>query len=119
MLHKQDMISLLKGVISCLVQSDGEQASQISELLLVAEKMSALKDDLPILLGLLKLWLRDLLLAEAETILVYYEEGIPLKSWCSHELFAKLQAIARAEDELARNCNKNLVCEVLLFKLLQ
>jgi len=39
------------------------------------------------------------------------------KNWSSDELFAKLQAIDKAEKQLARNCNRALVCEVLLFSL--
>jgi DNA polymerase-3 subunit delta' len=79
--------------------------------------MAALKEELPSLLGLLKIWLRDLLLSENQDHEMIQNESKPVKNWNSAELFARLQAIGRAENELSRNCNRNLVCEVLLFKL--
>ncbi len=83
----------------------------------LAEKMASFKEELPSLLGLLKIWLRDLLLDDMPDPAVRQDGGNPVKEWNSGELFAKLEAIARAQEELSRNCNRNLVCEVLLFKL--
>jgi len=40
-----------------------------------------------------------------------------VKNWSSDDLFAKLQAVDQAEKALQRNCNRTLVCEVLLFQL--
>lgn len=117
MLHKKNMVPLLGEVVLALSDPALDSDRDVSALLILAEKMASLKEDLPILLGLLKLWLRDLLIGEGEENFIFQEKSSPLKSWSSHELFAKLQAIEKAEGELARNCNKNLVCEVLLFTL--
>jgi DNA polymerase-3 subunit delta' len=88
--------------------------------------MAVLKDDLGDLLIFLKMWLRDLLvwrqngmqpgkgLAELPG-----NQGKLLKSWSSGHVFAKLQAVEMAEKALARNCNRLLVCEIVLFRLLE
>jgi DNA polymerase-3 subunit delta' len=122
-LHKAEMIGILKEVVAVVSDPaiDGER--DVGLLLQVAEKVSGLKEHLTPFLGLLRLWLRD-------TLLVLHEPGrepglygfgmaadSPLNSWSSEDLFAKLQAVDSAESELKRNCNRTLVCEVLLFRL--
>lgn len=117
LLHKKDMVGLLEEVVVTVSDPVLEPDKDVSVLLMLAEKMAALKEDLVTLLGLLKLWLRDMLMGDGEVGFVGQKDRSQLKSWSSKELFAKLQAIEQAEKELARNCNKNLVCEVLLFRL--
>lgn len=117
MLHKKDMIALLEETIVILSNRTIDPDRDVSDILILAGKLAGLKEDLPTLFGLLKLWLRDQLMGEEGTAFIAEEKGTPLKSWSSRELFAKLQSIEKAERELARNCNKNLVCEVLLFTL--
>jgi len=77
----------------------------------VARQMAELKENLLPLLGLLRIRLRDLLVSRLDKD----EKGIGRAG--SMTLFSKLQAIDRAEQELARNCNRSLVCEILLFRL--
>lgn len=117
LLHKKNMLDLAREVVGAVADPGITGDRDVSVLLLLAEKMAALKEDLPTLLGLFRLWIKDLLTgAEQDGCLLPAEERV-LKSWNSAELFAKLQAIDKAEKELKRNCNKNLVCEVLLFRL--
>ncbi len=115
--QKTEMISLWQKLVSFLSDSAVDPNRDVGELLQFAEKMAALKEELPSLFGLLKIWLRDLLLGEVHGSVKIQDSSIPGKIWNSSELFAKLQAIDRAERELFRNCTRNLVCEVLLFKL--
>jgi DNA polymerase-3 subunit delta' len=114
--QKTEMIALWRKLVSFLSDPAVEPDRDVGELLHLAETMAALKEELSSLLGLLKIWIRDLLLGD-EKDNGAAQDGNPVKSWNSNELFAKLQAIDRAERELSRNCNRNLVCEVLLFKL--
>ncbi len=111
--QKTDMIVLWRKIVAFLSDPAIDADRDVGLLLSHAENMAALKDELPALLGLLKIWVRDLLMGEERQNAV-----VPLlKKWNSPELFARLQAIDRAGRELARNCNRNLICEVLLFKL--
>jgi len=112
------MIDSRRKLVAFLSDPTIDPDRDVGELLALAEDMASLKDQLPSLLGLLRIWLRDLLLGEAEKSPDKASEHMaPAKNWHSRELFAKLQAIDRAEKELFRNCNRNLVCEVLLFTL--
>lgn len=115
--HKTEMIGLWRKLVSFLSDKAIDADRDVGELLHLAENMASLKEELPSLLGLLKIWLRDLLLGGTESGDQSGNGIISGKICNSSELFAKLQDIDRAERELARNCNRNLVCEVLLFKL--
>jgi DNA polymerase-3 subunit delta' len=113
----KEMVMLWREVVLYLSNPQKDADRDVLGLLRLAENMAAQKDDLLPLFGLLRIWIRDLLFGSDEERLVQGQQGKSLKSWSSGELFAKLQAINRAERQLARNCNRNLVCEVLLFAL--
>lgn len=115
-LHKAEMVGLWREIVTVLSDPAVHVNRDVGLILRLAEKMAAMKEHLPTFLALLRLWIRDLLLSEEEILSLLGLNHV-LKSWSSKELFDKLQAIDRAEFELARNCNKNLVCEVLLFTL--
>jgi DNA polymerase III subunit delta' len=115
-LHGTGMVGLLREVVTFLSDVTVDINRDVGRLLRLAEKLASLKDDLSTFFNLLRLWLRDLLLEETE-LLVLLGMGEAVKEWSTKQLFTKMQAIDRAELELGRNCNKNLVCEVLLFKL--
>ena len=115
-LHKAGMVQLLSDAIGFLSDPAIDVNRDVGLLLRLAEKVAALKEELPTFFGLMRLWLRDLLFQETE-VLTLLGMGEVVKGWSTKQLYAKLEAIDRAELELSRNCNKNLVCEVLLFKL--
>jgi len=115
--QQSEMVAVWREVVDVLSNPAILPNRDVGVLLRLAEKMADQKDDLPPFLGLLKIWLRDLLLVDRTTGERAKEVLSPRKSWSSAQLFAKLQAISRAERELARNCNRTLVCEVLLFAL--
>lgn len=115
--QKTEMVRLCREIIDLLTDPGVDPDRDVGTLLLMAEQMALLKDDLPALLGLLKVWLRDLLVGESSWC-VGGEKGVAAAKSCSSgQLFAKLQAVEQAEQQLLRNCNRNLVCEVLLFTL--
>jgi len=120
-----EMIAVMRQVTAVLSDPFFHPDRGAGALLQAAETMADLKENLPSLLGLLRLWLRDKLMLAC---------GLPERSGsreeggCSPELdrvnnwsipmfFDTLETISAAERQLARNCNRNLVCEVLLFKL--
>ncbi|MFT5697199.1 MAG: DNA polymerase-3 subunit delta' [Desulforhopalus sp.] len=115
-LHRAEMVSMWREAVGFLSDAAIHINRDVGQLLRLAEKVATLKDALPTFFGLLRLWIRDLLFEETER-LADLGLGNSGKSWSTEILHRKLQAIDRAEQELARNCNKNLVCEVLFFKL--
>lgn len=122
--QKTEMIAIWRKLVELLSDPKVHPDRDVGQLLHLAEEMAAIKDDLPAFFGLVKIWLRDLLLGEADGKQAAggsFSNGQNTKNtknWSTPELFRRLAALERAEMELARNCNKNLVCEVLLFKLL-
>ncbi len=114
--YEKGLVPLWDELVEFLADTSSSSDQNTGRLLLLAESMVVLKENLPHLLGLIRLWLRDCLF-----VLYGYEEDVgnvnTRKGWNSHQYFAKLQAIDRAEKELLRNCNRSLVCEVLLFQL--
>jgi DNA polymerase-3 subunit delta' len=124
--YRSEMVALWRELVALVSDPENDGSKDVGLLLQAAEKMAGLKEDLLPLFGLLRIWLRDLLVAgslgqEGNDLVAMGEapKGINWKHWNSRYLFDKLQAVDRAEKELARNCNRILVCEVLLFQLQQ
>jgi len=114
--HDHELVALWRRITGFLEDPAHSAEKSTLQLLEMAEVMAGLKDNLLPFLGLLKLWLRDLLVAKTDDKVV--AGGIEtLKTWSSEQLFAKLHSVVAAEQQLRRNCNRNLVCEVLLFAL--
>lgn len=112
LLNTTDMISIWKEVVAVLSDDRNRQEKHCATILKWAQKMADLKENLGPMLGLLRLWLRDLL-SENEDVVRQY--GDCRRS--SERIFQGFAAIDQAERELARNCNRALVCEILLFRL--
>ncbi len=110
--HRTGMLEIWHEVVGVLSDERFKDDRHSGELLQLAQKMADLKENLLPLLGLLRIWLRDLL--------VDYTASVEQKNQQMSEvgtIFTKLEAVNRAEQELARNCNRALVCEILLFRL--
>ncbi len=107
-IHEKELMEHYRDAIRVVVSpTDGLERNQaVSQTLLAAGKIAALKDELPLLLGLLRMWVRDRMLDDT---------GGDQAELQKHQ--ARLAALERAERQLARNCNRALVCEVLLFNL--
>lgn len=110
---KTDMITTWKGVVSVLNDPVYLEDRHSPTLLKWAQQMADLKENLPPLLGLLRIWLRDML-GDGGTAAGSRSE---MSNRTREQVFAGLDAVARAEQELLRNCNRALVCEILLFRL--
>ncbi len=127
-----EMIPLWRQVVDLLADPEKDDNRAVGFVLQAAEAMALLQENLPSFLGLLRIWLRDLLgtaifgqredggSVEADGTADGTERGgkeINRKGWNSRQIFDKLQAVDQAERELARNCTRALVCEALLLKL--
>ncbi len=123
LLNKTGLAELLEKIVALVSDSSSSGDKDILPLLDGAKEMAELKEHLVPFLGLVRFWLRDLLAASYEGVQQGSLYGLgggdctTPKVWSSEELFSKLDAVDRAEDELRRNCNRALVSEVLLFTL--
>ncbi len=122
--RETEMVETLEKVITVVVDSSVTGDSQVGLLLQMAEVMAGLKENLVPFLGLLRIWIRDALVfplgldkQDRSMESSRWSGGDWLAGRTPEELFKKLQAIDRAEQELGRNCNRTLVCEILLFRL--
>jgi DNA polymerase III subunit delta' len=126
LLYRKEMVSLWREVVAIISDPGHDGSRDVGVLLRAAETMAALKEDLLPLLGLLRIWLRDLLVTDSlgqdrheSTAMDGGTQRHKRRHWNFHQLFDKLHAVDQAEKELGRNCSRALVCEVLLFQLQQ
>jgi len=120
-LHENNLLPFRRELIESLLRLAPDEPETIPALFLLAEKAAGLKENLQELLELMKSWVRDLILfsvgCPAATVNQDLRQSLEIasKRWNLSELFAKLSLINKAERELLRNCNRALVCEVLLL----
>jgi DNA polymerase III subunit delta' len=121
---KMELVEIWETVMRVVADSSVSRDSQAGKLLQTAEVMAGLKENLVAFLGLLRIWIRDALVSPVRQT---NRDGISedihpigrdlFNDRSAKGLFNKLRAIDRAEQELRRNCNRTLVCEILLFRL--
>ena len=110
LLNSTEMIAIWAEVVAGLGDDRFRRDEHCATILTWAGRMADLKENLGPLLGLFRLWLRDLLSDNG----VLHHGG---SRRSSEQIFQGLAALDQAERELARNCNRALVCEILLFRL--
>lgn len=124
MLAKVGVLAIWYQLQDLLLRPAQQGDGALLQLLHCAEELAELKDDIASLFSVLRLWLRDHLInlypvaPQAYSVHDWNREGRIL-SWGPKRLHKALEAIEQAEKELLYNCNITLVCEVLLFKLMQ
>lgn len=123
---KTEIVDILEKVVNVISDPTLHADDHVGQVLETAKSMAELSEHLFSFLGLLRIWLRDSLLVayllDNKVCVDFVGEGTNRerwKSWRSWQVFNGLSAIDRAEKELNRNCNRALVCEVLLFRLQQ
>ncbi len=121
LLRDKELLPLREQVVTTLLDLPPDGPETAETVFALAEAAASLKEELPELLDLLRTWYRDLLLAGPtqplnQDLASTWETA--RARWPEPELFARLDRIDRAKRELARNCNRALVCEVLFFGLL-
>lgn len=116
LIHKTEMVETWKRVTTVLLDPRYRDDKYIGVIMQLADQMAALKENLSPMMGLLRIWLRDRLVETTDDEEVT-GKGHEHRAKGLEKIFAKIKAIDRAEEQLARNCNRSLVCEILLFRL--
>ncbi len=123
-LEAGDAPALFERIVAVLAAPPGEEAAVIEESLYLAAAMAQLKDELGLLFSLLKILFKDALLLKLDASLSVGAAAINIKElqrirerWNLSRLSDKVDAVDYAEKALAGNCNRGLICEVLMLQL--
>ncbi|NNK58719.1 MAG: DNA polymerase III subunit delta' [Desulfofustis sp.] len=102
-LNNKELVGRYRAVVKVVETASAVGVDGVTPVLETAAALAALKEDLPLMLGLLRMWVRDLM-TEGDHIEIDIQKR-------------RLAALDRAQRQLDRNCNRTLVSEVLLFNL--
>ncbi len=117
--------ALFERIVGALVDRQGDEPVMIEDALLLAADMAALKGEVELLFDLLKMLFRDALVLslDGQQSIGSTDTGIKelariRERWNLSQLSDKMNAVEYAEKALARNCNRGLICDVLMLQLL-
>ncbi|HEB70474.1 MAG TPA: DNA polymerase III subunit delta' [Desulfobulbus sp.] len=121
-----DVLPLRDQVVAALLEQRWPRARAVEEALFLARELAGLNSGFDLLLDLLRLFFKDGMLAtlgsESPSYSGVDDSKDPLllrERWNLSQLSDKMRAIDAATDALARNCNRALVCEVLMLNLIE
>ncbi len=123
---KFDNIFLLwEQVIAGLIRQWPSRAKAVEEVLFLAGEMAALKNGLDLLFDLLRLFFKEVWHFSLQGSDAAINGSIDIKvlkqareRWNLSQLSDRMDSIDSAAGALAGNCNRGLVCEVLMFRLI-
>ncbi len=124
MMADRELLETRRAILETFIELQQTSTTSIETVFQLAEQAAALNDRLPELLDLIKLWFRDLIIIASnlpeETVNQDLLDitGKAAKKWPATTLQSRLELFDTAKKQLARNCNKTLVCEDLFFGLL-
>jgi DNA polymerase-3 subunit delta' len=125
LLWQDNMLILRQEVVEELLLGPKDQAETVGRVLLLSEKIAALKENTYEFLALLRLWYRDLVLVAAgapESSIVNkdlaFSVSAATQNWNFIQLHERLRRLDLAERQLLRNCSRTLVLETLFFDLI-
>ncbi|MDZ7640487.1 MAG: DNA polymerase III subunit delta' [Desulfurivibrio sp.] len=129
LLRQKELLPLRREILQTLLTRQIDEPAALESVLELAERGAALKEELPELLELLTGCFHDLAVlaaagrsADHRRPLLNRDLQAELQQgagrWDFPQLVSRLQRLRQARRQLARNCNRGLVCEVLFFDLL-
>lgn len=121
-LDTEGIFALYTSCCHALVESGKGEASQTERALSLAAEISELKDGLPQLFRLLRIFFKNAMVAtiQPESSQTFAGEISRARElWNLEQLSAKIAAVDFAEQAINRNCSRGLTCEVLLLDLFE
>lgn len=118
-LHSSEVLELHQECLAALKERRG-QAEAVEQALDLAQRLAELKEELHLFLDLLALFFKETMTG----ILCHRELSADhalaaREGWNLPQLSAMVSAVEAARSDLARNCSRALVCEVLLLRVLE
>ena len=120
-LETEGLFEIYTHFLDRLRQPKRAEAVRVENALAFAGEISVLKETLPVLLRLFRIFFKDVMLVRAggkSAQSCSPEVATVRELWNLNQLSAKIAAVDLAEKALARNCNRGLICEVLMLDLL-
>lgn len=122
-----ELLSLRDRIVTGLLHGGWSRARTIEEAIVIAREMASLSSGLELILDLLRLYFRDILLLSLQTLrqgdntdqTTAKEILRARERWNLSQLSDKVRSIDSASRALTRNCNRGLVCEVLMLQLFE
>ncbi len=119
------VFSLWQQIISALVVTGSSPAYSMEQALFFAREMAALKDGLDLLLDLLRLFFKETIEFSLQRVERVSGISVDIKvieqareRWSLAQLSDRMSDIDSAGRDIAGNCNRGLVCEVLMSRLI-
>ena len=123
-IHHAELLQLHRDILTGLLAAHESEADRVETALSLAARV-AKSEALETLLDLLRIFFKDVMAAccrppsaGGEAHHLAQQLGQARERWNLEELSDSIQPIDYALQGLARNCNRQLVCEVLFLKLL-
>ena len=121
----EELLPTYEKIIISLLDQGPKQAERIESALALARQAAELKDSLEQLFDLLRIFFKESMLAGLKKSEIKSEESAQHSNivrarerWNLTQLSDKVQVIDFGTKALARNCNRQTVCEVLFLKLM-
>ncbi|HHO47062.1 MAG TPA: DNA polymerase III subunit delta' [Desulfobacteraceae bacterium] len=124
-LDTENLTRLLDEFMNCLAVQAESEAEAIETALLLAARTAEIREGLETLLDLFLLFFKEAMAAhlgrrpadpERHSMAPYVVRA--RERWNLDQLSDKIQAVEFAREALARNCTRQMVCEVLFLRLL-
>ena len=118
--HSGQILTLRQECIQLISTTDGGAARSVEQALELAVRMAELKEGLPTLFDMLALFFKDVMLAKlGQQVQAGGDEMDQARErWNLQQLSDMVETVDHAHLAIARNCNRGLVCEVMLLQLL-
>jgi DNA polymerase-3 subunit delta' len=113
------MLELYHSLLDAVLAGGHNPAERVEKALALAARVAESKEGLEPLLTLLKIFLKNCMAAAVTAAgpALPPEALRARERWNLQQLSAKMRTIGLLEQALARNCNRGLICEVLLLDL--
>ncbi len=113
-LHSSEVLALHQECLATLLESSTGQAETVELALDLARRLAELKEELHLFLDLLSLFFKETM---TNMLCAKEPPRTARERWNLPQLSAMVSAVEAARSDLARNCSRALVCEVLLLEL--
>lgn len=117
-LHSSEALSLHKECLQALLAEVTSQPEAVEQALDLAGRLAELKDDLNLFFDLLPLFFKEVMTCILSGREPQEDHALAARErWSLQRLSAMVEAVEAARSDVARNCSRALVCEVLLLEL--